>query len=207
MAERPPRGAPPEHHDTPDSADARHRSGADRSEGARPAHLVLVGLPGVGKTTVGRAVAARLGRPFLDFDAELERLTVRTVPELFAERGEEAFRALERALTAELARGAPMVLAPGGGWVTNAGVVALLRPPARIIYLAAEPATALRRMGAERATRPLLRGTDPLATLRELLGAREVLYRMADAVVETDLLEIQEVIERVVALATSKVVE
>ena len=173
----------------------------------RGSHLVLVGLPGVGKTTVGQAVAARLGRPFVDFDAELERLTGRTVPELFAERGEEAFRALERSLTEELSGRAPMVLAPGGGWVTNAGVLALLRPPARIIYLAAEPETVLRRMGAERAARPLLRGADPLAAVRALLGAREALYRMADAVIATDLLDTQEVIEKVIALATSKVVE
>ena len=152
-------------------------------------------------------MAARLGRPFLDFDAELERRTGRTVPELFAERGEEVFRALERSLTEELARARPMVLAPGGGWVTNGGVVALLRPPARIIYLAARPETVLRRMGARRAARPLLRGPDPLAALRELLGAREALYRVADAVVETDLLDIQEVIEKVAALATSMVVE
>ena len=91
--------------------------------------------------------------------------------------------------------------------MTNGGVVALLRPPARIIYLAARPETVLRRMGARRAARPLLSGPDPLAALRELLGAREALYRVADAVVETDLLDIQEVIEKVAALATSMVVE
>ena len=227
MADR--RGAPPEEHDRPEPRPAHHRSGADRSatplEAGTPqaaatpqaagapgaatrtaGHLVLVGLPGSGKTTVGRAVAERLGRGFLDFDAEIERRAGRTVAEIFASEGEPAFRALERALTAELASTAPMVLAPGGGWVTNPGVVALLRPPARIIHLAASPETVLRRLGAERATRPLLHVADALDALRALRRAREPLYRAADDVVETDLLDAQQVIEKVVALATSMVV-
>ena len=77
-------------------------------------HLVLVGLPGSGKSTVGRAVAKRLSRPFLDFDAELERRAGISVARIFAERGEAAFRGLEYSLTQELAAAPPMVLAPGG---------------------------------------------------------------------------------------------
>ena len=170
-------------------------------------HIVLVGLPGVGKTTVGRGVAARLGRPFLDFDEELERREGRTVTAIFAERGEAYFRALERSLTEELATAPPMVLAPGGGWITNPGVVALLRPPSSIMYLAASPATALRRLGRARDDRPLLQGPDPLAALGGLLARREAEYRAADHVIDTDLLDAQGVIEKVVVLATSKVGE
>ncbi len=169
---------------------------------------MLVGLPGAGKSTVGRALAARLGRIFLDFDEELERRDGRTVARIFAESGEAGFRDLERALTVEVvAAAAPMVLAPGGGWITNAGVVALLRPPASIIYLAASPATALRRLGRERDVRPLLQGPDPLATLGALLARREAQYRVADHVIDTDLLDVQGVIEKIVVLATSKVGE
>ena len=168
---------------------------------------MLVGLPGAGKTTVGRGLAERLGRPFLDFDEELERREGRTVAAIFAERGEGYFRALERALTEELAGAPPMVLAPGGGWITNAGVVALLRPPASIMYLAASPATALRRLGPARDARPLLQGPDPLASLRGLLVRREAAYRAADHVIDTDLLDPQGVIEKLVVLATSKVAE
>jgi shikimate kinase len=168
---------------------------------------VLIGLPGAGKTTVGRALAERLGRPFLDFDEELERREGRTVAAIFAERGEPWFRELERGLTRELANAPPMVLSPGGGWVANEGCVALLRPAASIIYLAASPATALARLGRARDARPLLQGPDPLATLRGLLARREAGYRAADHVIETDLLDVQGVIERIVVLATSKVGE
>lgn len=101
----------------------------------KPGHLVLVGLPGAGKSTVGRAVARKLQRPFIDFDVELERRERKTVRELFAERGEPAFRALEVALTRELAATEPSVFAPGGGWITNPGVVELIRPPGRIIQI------------------------------------------------------------------------
>jgi shikimate kinase len=165
------------------------------------AHLLLVGLPGAGKTTVGAGVAARLGVDFLDFDQEIERREGQSVAELFRERGEEYFRACERRLTLELASAPPRVLAPGGGWMAQPGLPALLRPPARIIYLAVTPATAAARMGRGRAARPLLAGGDPVARLAALLAAREAAYRAADAVVDTELLETEQVIRAVSELA------
>jgi shikimate kinase len=168
-------------------------------------HLVLVGLPGAGKSTVGRRVAERLGRPFVDLDDVIERQEGRTVAELFAERGEAYFRARELAATAELrAAAAPSVVAPGGGWVTVPGAVALLRPPGRIIHLAVSPERALARLGGARRERPLLRRPDPLAALESLLVARRAEYEAcADHEVATDLLTVQQVTNAVVELAST----
>lgn len=101
---------------------------------SRP-HLVLVGLPGSGKSTVGAKLARQLGRPFLDFDIEITRRQGMTIPDIFAQRGEPYFRELEHGLTAEVRELENMVLAPGGGWVVRPENVALLRPPAKLIYL------------------------------------------------------------------------
>jgi shikimate kinase len=168
---------------------------------AVPPHVVLVGLPGSGKTTVGRALAARLGRPFVDFDEEIERREGRSIKEIFADRGERYFRSLERRLTEEMRdAGGGMVLAPGGGWVTVRRLVEMLRPPAAIIYLAAQPATALDRMGSERELRPLLGLRDPLAALSHLFEQRRGLYEAAaDLVIDTEVLDLQGVTEGVAA--------
>jgi len=164
-------------------------------------HLVLVGLPGAGKSTVGRAVAKVLRRPFLDFDSEIERRTGQSVPRIFAEHGEGAFRAMETALSRELAAAPPMVLAPGGGWVTNPGVMALLRPPGRIIHLRLSPAAALKRLTRSRVVRPLLQRADPAATMEALWAARAHLYQQADAELDVEDVDSQRVIDAVVALA------
>lgn len=164
-------------------------------------HIVLVGLPGSGKSAVGRAAAARLVRPFLDFDVELERRTGASVAQLFATRGEAGFRELELELTRELRSGAPMVLAPGGGWVTNPVAVGLLSPPATLVHLRVSPEVAMARMGGSLADRPLLRVADPLAELRRLAAARAVHYAVADVVLNVDVLGIQDVTELVVRVA------
>ena len=164
-------------------------------------HLVLVGLPGAGKSTVGRSVARKLRRPFLDFDVELEHREGKSVAELFAERGEAAFRALEVALTKELVDTEPSVLAPGGGWITNPGVVQLLRPPACIIHLRVSPAGALKRLGSARVSRPLLMESDPATVLDRLWAAREKLYASADGEIDTEVVDFQQVADKVVLLA------
>jgi shikimate kinase len=158
-----------------------------------------VGLPGSGKTSVGRTLATRLDRPFLDFDEEVERREGHAVSRIFAERGERYFRALEWGLTEDMrAAGGGMVLAPGGGWITVPRVVELLRPPAAVIYLAVQPATALERMGPSRELRPLLASPDPLAALRRLLAERGALYEAAaDLVVDTEQLDLQGVTEQI----------
>jgi shikimate kinase len=145
--------------------------------------------------------AERLGRSFLDFDLEIERRQGKTIAEIFGEKGEGHFRELERVLTEELRQMGNMILAPGGGWVVNPDVVRLLRPPSRLVYLRVRPETALKRLGSERNTRPLLMRPDPLGELRRLLQARKAAYEAADHVIEAELLGVEEVIKKVSALA------
>lgn len=169
-----------------------------------PSHVVLVGLPGVGKSRVGELLADRLGRSFLDLDTEIERRAGMPITRIFAEYGEDTFRDMECDLTQELRYGDPMVLAPGGGWITRAETVALLRPPSCIIYMRAAPETAFRRMGAHWALRPLLAdGGNGLARLNELYRARRGSYERADAVVDTELLSPQQVAEKIAAIVVS----
>lgn len=168
-----------------------------------PRHLILVGLPGVGKTTVGAGAAERLGRPFLDFDTEIERREGLSVAEIFATKGERYFRKLERLLTNELVHEPAAVVTPGGGWITNRGVVALVRPIASIIYLRARPETVLQRMGASVESRPLLAGVDPLQMLEALQAARDGAYSAADRVIDTDLLDPQQVIDKIAEVASA----
>lgn len=162
---------------------------------------MLVGLPGSGKSTIGRTLAKTLQRPFLDFDLEIERRVGKTVARIFAEDGETAFRDYETVLTRELAAAPPMVLAPGGGWVTNPGVMALLRPPGRIIHLRISPAAALRRLGRSRIVRPLLKVPDPRAAIEQLWQQRSPLYEQADLSIDVEVVDSQQVVEQIAALA------
>lgn len=164
-------------------------------------HLVLVGLPGAGKSTIGRQLAKELGRPFLDFDVEIERRTGMTVARLFVEQGEPAFRARELAMTRELSAAPPMVLAPGGGWVTNPGVMSLVRPPGRIIHLRISPEGALRRLSRARVVRPLLRSADPATVMRDLWNKRAGLYEQADLELDVEVLDSQQVVKEIITLA------
>jgi len=169
----------------------------------RKPHLILVGLPGAGKTSAGEALAERLNRSFLDFDREIERRESASIAELFAIRGEHYFRERELEVTLELRQCGNMVVAPGGGWVTNKGVVDILRPPARLIYLKVKPETALARLGAARAARPLLSRPDPLGELKRLLAEREQLYAQADHVVSAEVVDIKRLVDKLVELAST----
>jgi shikimate kinase len=157
-------------------------------------------LPGSGKSTVGRSVAAALGWPFVDLDADIVAQEGRSIAAIFASDGEPRFRELEREATMRLRSATSSVVAPGGGWVTVPATVALVCPPARTTYLKVSPETAFRRLRRTVRLRPLLRG-DPLAALRHLLDARRAAYEGADLVIDTETLSLQEVTRRIVGLA------
>lgn len=165
-------------------------------------HLILVGLPGAGKSTVGKRVAERLARPFLDFDIELARREGKPVSAIFAEDGEPHFRALEHTLTREVAAAGGMVVAPGSGWIVDPRNVAAVRPPACLIWLRVTPEIALGRVQSDTTVRPLLTQGDPLVGLRRLLTDRQQYFEQADVVVDTGLLTLEAAVDAVVALAS-----
>ncbi len=166
---------------------------------------MLVGLPGAGKSSVGRVLSRRLRLPFVDLDAEIERRAGTSIAAMFAAPGggEERFRELELEATRDLAAAVSRaVVAPGGGWMMNSRALALLRPLSLIVHLRVSAESALERLGTAAIDRPLLSGEGPkrLGALRALLQRRESMYRSADFVVDTELLDIQEVADEVVRL-------
>lgn len=163
-----------------------------------PSVIVLVGLMAAGKSTVGRLLADRLGWRFIDLDQEIVREAGTTIAEIFRTRGESAFRAMERRLTAALHSVAPAVLAPGGGWITNPGVREALPAGARLVWLRLSPEEAVRRALATGQERPLLAGPDPLDAARTLLAAREPLYATADLVVDVEGREPADIVQEII---------
>jgi len=166
-----------------------------------PAHLILIGLPGAGKSTHGRRAARRLRRPFIDLDQRIVQLAGRSIADVFHHDGEAAFRALERTATAALGIDAPSIVAPGGGWMMDPKNVELVKPGATIVWLKVSPSVAVARMGPRIRLRPLLAGGDPVAKLAEILANRRDRYATADVVIDTEILGWQGVVTAIAALA------
>jgi shikimate kinase len=146
--------------------------------------VALVGLPGVGKSSVGRRLAAALDLPFRDADEEIERAAGRTISEIFAQRGEAEFREGERRVIARLLDEPPHVLATGGGAFMNAETRRLLAEKAISIWLRADLDILARRV-ARKNNRPLLKGGEPRERLAALAEQREPVYALADIVVDS----------------------
>lgn len=165
----------------PDAASrqARAEELAERLAG-RP--VVLVGMMGAGKTTVGRRVAARLNRQFLDSDEEIEKAAQMTIPEIFAQRGEPEFRAGETRVIARVLKDHGIVLATGGGAFVNEDTRALVKAEAVSVWLKAELDILFERV-SRRSNRPLLRTANPRGTLEKLIEDRYPIYAEADVTV------------------------
>jgi len=160
--------------------------------------IVLVGLMGAGKSTVGRRLAHRLGLAFVDSDEEIERAADRTIPEIFDSFGESIFRDGERRVIRRLIDGEPKVIATGGGAFIDAETRALILARCISIWLDADIETLARRV-SRRDHRPLLAGRDPLPLLRELAAARNPVYAEAHLRVRSEVSPHERTVERIVA--------
>ena len=161
--------------------DAKNHGGmpAATPQASRPARpIVLVGLMGAGKTTVGRRLGARLGLPFVDADAEIERASGLSIAEIFERFGEAHFRDGERRVIARRLGGTPQVVATGGGAFVAPETRSLILATAIAVWLDADIATLAERV-RRRDTRPLLRDRDPAEVLAELARVRNPLYAEA----------------------------
>ena len=166
--------------------------------GEGPRHLVLVGLMGAGKTSVGARCAAELGRPFVDTDELVEATAGRTVSEIFAAEGEGGFRARERTAVADAcASPEPLVIACGGGAVLDAENRTTMRDHGVVVWLRASPERLAERVGTGDG-RPLLDGATPAQALERLAVLRAAAYDAAAHVaIDTDGLGVDDVASRV----------
>ena len=166
--------------------------------------VVMVGMMGAGKTAVGRALAARLGVPFLDSDAEIEQAANMTIPEIFVRDGEPFFRDKEARVIARLLEEAPGILSTGGGAflaernrraITERGVSVCLKADLDVLWSRVR----------HKDTRPLLRSADPRATLAELYRARMPIYALADLTVVSDgQTAIEDMVDRVLGVLATR---
>ena len=169
---------------------------------AQTLNVVLIGFMGTGKSAVGRRIASRLGRSFIDTDALIEARAGRTIAQIFSEDGEAQFRRLESAAVAEAGGADGAVIATGGGVPLRADNMRALRRRGIIVSLTASPQTILARVGGG-AERPLL-GAAPASAVERLLAERDAAYRDADLVVDTSDASSEEVADRILAFLASR---
>ncbi|MDR3591621.1 MAG: shikimate kinase [Negativicutes bacterium] len=162
-------------------------------------NIVLIGFMATGKTSVGRLLARRLGRCFVDVDERIEQESGMSIAEMFARHGEDCFREKEREMIARVSRFRNAVIATGGGVVLFPENMNLLRATGIIIALTASAEAILERAG-RRNTRPLLERPDREQFIADLLGKRSGLYRQADYSVDNESCSPRETVEKIVAL-------
>lgn len=165
------------------TADSRTNSAVLLEQlGARS--IVLIGLMGCGKSSVGRRLATRLSLPFVDADDEIEMAAQKSIPEIFSDHGEDMFRDGERRVIARLLQNGPQVLATGGGAYMNAETRDAIRGLGVSVWLKAELPVLMRRV-LKRDNRPLLRSPDPEGVMRDLMAVRYPIYANADITIES----------------------
>ena len=162
-------------------------------------NVALIGFMGVGKTAVGLVLAEKLCRIFVELDSLIELKAGKSIPEIFQQDGEIAFRELEIEVTREIAGEQYSVIACGGGIVLNKINIDRLRESSRIVYLTASPGVVLKRVSTEAGQRPLLEVDNPTLTIQELLEFRKPFYeRAADITIDTSKLDINTVAEQII---------
>ncbi len=162
-------------------------------------NIASTGFMAVGKSVVGRQLARRLKRPFVDLDHAIEDREGSRVEDIFRLKGEAYFRNLEKETLQEVLNQDGQVIATGGGAVTDEENLQLLKSKSVLVCLTASPGKLLRRSGPKN-HRPLLEGTDRLKRIEELLGKREEVYRQAHISIDTSSISVDEVVEKITAL-------
>lgn len=160
--------------------------------------IVLVGMMGAGKSSIGRRLALRLGIPFIDADAEIEKAAGMTISDIFAVRGEAEFRAGEARVISRLLEGGPQVLASGGGAFVSPDTRAAIKAKGISIWLRADFDVLMKRI-RRRQDRPLLKTADPAATLRQLMEQRDPVYALADLTVQSREVTHDRIVDEIVS--------
>jgi len=162
-------------------------------------NVALIGFMGVGKTVVGKALAEKLSKEFIELDALIEQKAGKSISEIFQQDGEVAFRELEIEVTKEVSGNKNLVIACGGGLVLNKINVDRLRKESVIVYLTASPRVILKRISGNGEERPLLKVDNPSSTIQELLRFRKPFYeRAADIKIDTSKLDTDAVAEQII---------
>ena len=159
-------------------------------------NIILTGFMGTGKSTIGKCIAARLGRKFIDTDALVEQKSGKTIAALFMERGEPYFRTLEQEAIDQVCTEEGSVVATGGGALVNEENARKLKASGTVICLTATPEIILSRVQGNR-DRPLLQSDNPLEKIRTLLAARADTYAKADLTIDTSGLNVEAVVEKI----------
>ena len=162
-------------------------------------NIALIGFMGTGKTVIGKALAKKLGKEFVELDSLIEQMAGKTIPEIFREDGEIAFRELEIEATKKVSQRINTIIACGGGLVLNKINIDRLRERGRIVYLTASLRVILKRTSNDAEERPLLKVADPALTIRELLNFRKPFYeRAADITVNTSRLNVDSAVAQII---------
>ena len=163
-------------------------------------NIALIGFMGTGKTVVGRLLAEKLGKSFLELDKLIEQKAGKTIPEIFQQDGEITFRELEIEATGDVAKRKNTVIACGGGIVLNQINIDRLRKHSVVVYLMASPEVILKRTSSDKDERPLLVAEDKAAEVKRLLKFRRPFYeRGADITVDTSGLDVTAVAAQIIA--------